>query len=220
MTWFDTKNGQRLLNLEEEVLSDFLEDKFGYFALQTNTIGRTLLKKTRIKHHIMLDGKEKDLDCLLNQLPFESDSIDLTICQHVMEKNEDNLGLLNELYRITIPEGRVVIFSFNPFSFAGLRNLTFFDRKFPWNSQFISMGDTQNKLKECGFSIEQGRLIDYQFLFSDEYSFSKNLEDIGSRWLPLFGNIYFVVAKKEVPGVTPLRPKWNKMKAVKAVTNK
>ena len=79
MTWFDTKNGQRLLNLEEEVLSDFLEDKFGYFALQTNTIGRNLLKKTRIKHHIMLDGKEKDLDCLLTQLQFESDSLDLTI---------------------------------------------------------------------------------------------------------------------------------------------
>ena len=43
MTWFDTKNGQRLLNLEEEVLSEFLDDKFGYFALQTNTNGRNLL---------------------------------------------------------------------------------------------------------------------------------------------------------------------------------
>ena len=80
MTWFDTKNGQRLLDLEEEVLSEFLEDKFGYFALQTNTNGRNLLKKTRMKHHIMLDGKEKNLSCLLDQLPFESDSIDLTIC--------------------------------------------------------------------------------------------------------------------------------------------
>ena len=220
MTWFDTKNGQRLLNLEEEVLSEFLEDKFGYFALQTNTNGRNLLKKTRIKHHIMLDGKDKNLLCLLDQLPFESDSIDLTICQHVIEKNEDNLGLLNELFRITIPEGRVVIFSFNPFSFAGLRNLTFFDGKFPWNSKFISMGDTQKKLKECGFSIEQGKLIDYQLLFSDEFNYSKHLDDVGARWLPLLGNIYFIVAKKEVPGITPIRPKWNKMKAVKAVTNK
>tara|TARA_B100000035_G_C21037010_1_gene571597 strand:+ start:8456 stop:9118 length:663 start_codon:yes stop_codon:yes gene_type:complete len=220
MTWFDTKNGQRLLDLEEEVLSNFLEDKFGYFALQTNTIGRNLLKKTRMKQHIMLDGKEKDLVCLLDQLPFENDSIDLTLCHHIIEKNADNIGLFNELYRITIPEGRLVIFSFNPFSFAGLRNVSCFDRKFPWNSQFISMGDTQNKLKECGFSIEHGRLIDYQILFSDDYNFSKNLEDIGSRWLPLFGNIYFIVAKKEVPGITPIRPKWNKVKAVKAVTNK
>ena len=220
MTWLDTKNGQRLLNLEDEVLSEFLEDKFGYFALQTNTNGRNLLKKTRMKHNIMLDGKEKNLSCLLDQLPFESDSIDLTICQHVIEKNENNIGLFNELFRITIPEGRVAIFSFNPFSFAGLRNLTFFDRKFPWNSKFISMGDVQKILKECGFSIEQGKLIDYQLLFSDEYNYSKRLDAVGARWIPLFGNIYFIVAKKEIPGITPIRPKWNKMKAGKAVTNK
>ena len=71
MTWFDTKNGQRLLNLEEEVLSEFLEDKFGYFALQTNTNGRNLLKKTRMKHHIMLDGKDKN--CLLYTSPSPRD---------------------------------------------------------------------------------------------------------------------------------------------------
>ena len=57
-------------------------------------------------------------------------------------------------------------------------------------------------------------------IVSDEFNFSKNLDDAGSRWLPLLGNIYFIVAKKEVPGITPIRPKWNKMKAIKAVTNK
>ena len=30
MTWFDTKNGQRLLDIEDKLLSDYLEDKFGY----------------------------------------------------------------------------------------------------------------------------------------------------------------------------------------------
>ena len=183
MTWFDTKNGQRLLDLEEAILTEFLEDKFGYYALQTNSVGRDLLKKSRMKHHLTQE-------------------------------------FFKELFRITIPEGRVVIFSFNPFSFAGLRNLTYFDRKFPWNTNFASMGHIQRKLKESGFSIEQGKILDYQPLFSDEAFFSKTLEDIGARWLPLLGNIYFIVAKKEVPGVTPLRPKWNKMKTVKAVTNK
>jgi hypothetical protein len=38
MTWFDTENGQRLLDAEEAILRDFLEDKFGYFSLQTNYI--------------------------------------------------------------------------------------------------------------------------------------------------------------------------------------
>jgi len=220
MTWFDTKNGQRLLDLEEAILTEFLEDKFGYYALQTNSVGRDLLKKSRMKHHLMLEGKNKNIECVFDQLAFDSDSIDITISQHFLEKNHDTQDFFKELFRITIPEGRVVIFSFNPFSFAGLRNLTYFDRKFPWNTNFASMGHIQRKLKESGFSIEQGKILDYQPLFSDEPFFSKTLEDIGARWLPLLGNIYFIVAKKEVPGVTPLRPKWNKMKTVKAVTNK
>ena len=173
MTWFDTKNGQRLLDLEEAILTEFLEDKFGYYALQTNSVGRDLLKKSRMKHHLMLEGKNKNIECVFDQLAFDSDSIDITISQHFLEKNHDTQEFFKELFRITIPEGRVVIFSFNPFSFAGLRNLTYFDRKFPWNTNFASMGHTQRKLKESGFSIEQGKILDYQPLFSDEPFFSK-----------------------------------------------
>jgi ubiquinone/menaquinone biosynthesis C-methylase UbiE len=220
MTWFDTKNGQRLLDLEEEILKEFLEDKFGYYALQINTIGRNLLKKSRMKHHVMIDGKNKNIVCSSKHMPFDSDSIDLTISQHFLEKNHDVSEFFNELYRITIPGGRIIIFSFNPFSFAGFRNLTYFDRKFPWNTQFISMRNVQSKLKDCGFTIEHGKILDYQPLFSDNSYFSKNLEEAGERWFPLFGNIYFISAKKEVPGVTPLRPKWNKIKPSKAVTSK
>ena len=63
-------------------------------------------------------------------------------------------------------------------------------------------------------------MVDYQPLFSDNASDHKLFEDVGARWLPLFGNVYFIVARKDVVGVTPLRPKWNKMKHDKAVPNK
>ena len=59
-----------------------------------------------------------------------------------------------------------------------------------------------------------------EFVKSINYISTKNLEEAGERWFPLFGNIYFISAKKEVPGVTPLRPKWNKIKPSKAVTSK
>ena len=63
-------------------------------------------------------------------------------------------------------------------------------------------------------------MVDYQPLFSDNASAHNVFEDVGARWLPLFGNVYFIVARKDVVGVTPLRPKWNKMKQDKAVPNK
>ena len=220
MTWFDTKNGQRLLNAEEAILSDFLEDKFGYFSLQTHTLGRNLLKQTRMNHHIMMEGPDRNIVCSSMHLPFEKDSIDLIISQHQLEKIGNIQALFSEFFRVIIPGGRVVILSFNPFSFAGLRNLTCFDNFSPWNQKFISLSAAQKILKEVGFTVEEGRMVDYQPLFSDNASDHKLFEDVGARWLPLFGNVYFIVARKDVVGVTPLRPKWNKMKQDKAVPNK
>ena len=220
MTWFDTKNGQRLLNAEEAILSDFLEDKFGYFSLQTHTLGRNLLKQTRMNHHIMMEGPDRNIVCSSMHLPFEKDSIDLIISQHQLEKIGNIQALFSEFFRVIIPGGRVVILSFNPFSFAGLRNLTCFDNFSPWNQKFISLSAAQKILKEEGFTVEEGRMVDYQPLFSDNASDHKLFEDVGARWLPLFGNVYFIVARKDVVGVTPLRPKWNKMKHDKAVPNK
>ena len=220
MTWFDTKNGQRLLNAEEAILSDFLEDKFGYFSLQTHTLGRNLLKQTRMNHHIMMEGPDRNIVCNSIHLPFEKDSIDLIISQHQLEKISDIQAHFSEFFRVIIPGGRVVILSFNPFSFAGLRNLTCFDNFSPWNQKFISLSAAQKILKEEGFTVEEGRMVDYQPLFSDNASAHKLFEDVGARWLPLFGNVYFIVARKDVVGVTPLRPKWNKMKQDKAVPNK
>jgi len=220
MTWFDTKNGQRLLNAEEAILSDFLEDKFGYFSLQTHTLGRNLLKQTRMNHHIMMEGPDRNIVCSSMHLPFEKDSIDLIISQHQLEKIGNIQALFSEFFRVIIPGGRVVILSFNPFSFAGLRNLTCFDNFSPWIQKFISLSAAQKILKEEGFTVEEGRMVDYQPLFSDNASDHKLFEDVGARWLPLFGNVYFIVARKDVVGVTPLRPKWNKMKHDKAVPNK
>jgi len=220
MTWFDTENGQRLLDAEEAILRDFLEDKFGYFSLQTNYVGRNLLKNTRMAHHLLIDGPERNVTCNFNQLPFDSDSIDLIISPHQLECNGDINSLFSELFRVAIPGGRVAILSFNPYSFAGLRSFACFDDYTPWNSRFISLSFAQKKLKDAGFTIEEGRMIDYQPLFSGQSFSNRIFEDIGARWLPLFANVYFIVARKDVVGVTPLRPKWNKIETGRALTNK
>ena len=75
------------------------------------------------------------------------------------------------------------------------------------------MSSIQYELKTVGFSICEAKISNYQFLFSDDnYTFNNNLENIGNRWLPLFGNLYFIVAQKKVISLTPIKPKWKSVK--------
>ena len=126
-----------------------------------------------------------------------------------------NTIFLEELYRTIIPGGHLIIISFNPFSFAGIRNMFGFSMDFPWNSNFVSMSTIQNNLIEAGFSIQEAEIINYQILYSDEnFIFNKKMEKIGNRWLPLFGNLYFLVVQKKVIALTPIKPKWKKSKKI------
>ncbi len=47
--------------------------------------------------------------CDLLELPFESQSVDLIVMPHTLEFTADPHGLLREVERVLIPEGRLVI---------------------------------------------------------------------------------------------------------------
>jgi len=221
MTWFNSTAGKSLLEHEIRALQPFLEEKFGYYALQINFSEFDFLKTSRISKHLYSAGKSKNIDFALDALPFDTDGLDLVICPHLIEQINDHEHLFEELYRIIIPNGYCLLWSFNPFSFAGLRHFFGFDNTPPWNSRFLSAGACQQSLKNKGFVIEQARVFHYQPLFFDEkyrhYSF---LESAGDRWFPLLGNVYCVMARKDVPGMTPIKPKWKKEKRARVVPNK
>ncbi len=45
----------------------------------------------------------------LTALPFAGESFDTAVCIHVLEHVEDDLGAMTELYRVTKPDGRVIV---------------------------------------------------------------------------------------------------------------
>ena len=212
MNWFKSKTAKNLLAEEKIIINKFIEDKFGYFALQLGGPFNDFLENSRITKHLFNDGILRNISFDVSSIPFAEESIDLIICPHFIEQGY-NKKMFDEFFRTIIPGGHLVIISFNPFSLAGIRNFFSFSMQFPWNSKFVSMSLVQSQLKDAGFSISEAEISNYQFIFSDDnYSFSSTLEKIGNRWLPLFGNLYFIVVQKKVISLTPIKPKWKNVK--------
>jgi ubiquinone/menaquinone biosynthesis C-methylase UbiE len=221
MNWFDSQLGKSLISFEKKTIEKYLDQKFGYYALQLGEHKSNLIKNTKIKHQIIVSGKDKNVDLDAEWLPFGFDSIDLTLCLHLFEKAGDPKKLMDELFRVTVSGGYIILCGFNPISLAGLRKIVKFDNFLPWNGNFISISKIQNMMKESGFTIRESKLEHYQPMFFDnKSSINDKLEKIGNRWLPLFGNIYFLVAEKVTVSKIPKKQKWNKLKQRKAVATK
>ena len=209
MNWFKSKTAKKLVEQEKIIVNKFIEDKFGYFAIQIGGAFTDFLEHSRITKHLFNEGALKNISFDASSIPLSEESIDLIICPHCIEQGYNQV-MFDEFFRIIIPGGHIIIISFNPYSFAGVKNFFSFSMQFPWNSKFISMSAIQKQLEESGFSISEAKISNYQPIFYDgSYFFNNNLENIGNRWLPLFGNVFFIVAQKKVVSLTPIKPKWN-----------
>ena len=221
MNWFDSPYGKQLLSTEQALIDAFIHDKFGYFALQLGSFDCNFLNNSRISTHLFNGGKHKNISFHLDAIPLEEDSVDLIVCPHIIEQLTDIKSFFKDLSRVIVPGGYTLFISFNPYSFAGLRSLVGFDNHNPWNCKFKSPREVQSLLVKAGFTIEQAKFFHYQPIFNDNSDLLIGaLENIGGRWLPLFGNIYCILAKKIMPGVTPIKPKWNRPKKIAVALNK
>ncbi|MDC0127317.1 class I SAM-dependent methyltransferase [Methylophilaceae bacterium] len=212
MNWFKSNNAKNLIEQEKSIVNKYIEDKFGYYALQLGDYFSDFLEQSRISKHIFNHGPLKNIFFDSLNMPFAEDSIDLIICPHFLEQGY-NKDIFNELFRVVIPGGNLIIIAFNPYSLAGIKNLFSFNMEFPWSSKFLTMANIQYELKESGFSIVEAKIANYQPIILDSHhSFNTYLESIGNRWLPLFGNIFFIVAQKKVISLTPVKPRWKNSK--------
>ena len=151
-------------------------------------------------------------------LPFPAASLDLVLLPHALELNPDPHATLREVERVLIPEGRVVICGLNPASLWGLRQrrarlmrrMGVGELYLPDVGESIGYWRMRDWLRLLNFEVESGRFGCYSPAVRTEKWLRRFgwMDKVGSRWWPIFGAAYFIVAVKRVHGMRLLSPAW------------
>ncbi len=210
--WFQTPLGQYLLEKEQAYLDDVTPDIFGFHALQLGMPDVDLLHASRISHRMRIASSgSPDLYAKCHELPLATQSIDLVLLPHVLEFAAEPHQILREVDRVMMPEGRLVIVGFNPWSLWGLRSSLGFSRdQYPWNGRFLSLLRVKDWLSLLGFDVSAGRLVAYAPPFDSpgvrrRFGF---MEPAGDRWWAVGGAVYMLQGIKRVRGMRLLTPAW------------
>lgn len=210
--WFDTPQGRYLLAREQAFFDRTVADIFGYNALQLGLPQRDFLGQSRIPLRATVGHEEGVTVWLeLDELPFDTSSIDLVILPHALEFNLYPHRILREVERVLRPEGQVLISGFNPRSLWGLRRFLGKRAGYPWCGQFISLPRMKDWLTLLGFEMRTGGFACYAPPLTSPQWLQRFrfMEPSGDRWWAICGGVYFIQAVKRVPGVRLIRPKWN-----------
>jgi SAM-dependent methyltransferase len=227
--WYARYPGMWLQEQELSLLEGALTDLFGYHILQIGLNNqKNCLNVSRIPHRMVMDvtfsdackqqshaqTKENTANLLNGEpeyIPIASDSLDVLVLSHTLEFCVNPHQVLREADRILIPEGYVVILGFNPWGLWMIWRVLFgWRKKAPWCGRFVSVARLKDWLQLLGFDITEAQ----RFFFRPPLSHPgimtrlQFLDTIGKRFWPILGGAYFLVAKKRVATLTPIKPRW------------
>lgn len=231
--WLQTPAGRYLLEWEQAQLDHAVVDLFGFHAVQLGWPFAQALRANRMPHRWMLDdgrfhsalagpphggatAQNENGRCVtvlseFDALPFPAQSLDLVVLPHALELARDAHHTLNEVERVLVPEGRVVVIGFNPTSLWGLRqrfgqlggSLGLGSRFLPEAGSLIGYWRLRDWLKLLSFEIDTGRFGCYRPALNSQKWLDRLawMDKTGDRWWPVLGAVYMLVAVKRVRGM-------------------
>ena len=222
--WLNTDPGRYMQNWEQSRINAVVSDVFGYHALQVGLPQTDLLAANRMPHKAwaapLASRVCADIDsanlvfCRPEALPFDSQSLDLLVLSHGLTLTDDPHQILREVERVLVPEGRVVISGFNPWSLWGLRHrLPYLSASLPYPKDAgVSLSRLKDWFKLLSFDIDRGYFGCYvpPCLSQKWISRFGFMEHAGDRWWPVFGAMYVVSAVKRVAGMRLIKSAWTR----------
>lgn len=219
--WYATEAGKLLLIEIKTCLDELLPEMFGYHAVQIGSIAPSvdLLDGSRIKHRprIDLDPRGVDVMAVSEALPFDADCIDVVVLMHTLDFAARPHGVLREVERILIPEGRLIVVGFNPWSTYGLWRLALGWRdKPPWCGRFYSSARLKDWLSLLGLVTESCHYRGFRPPIQRAGLLQRlaTMERIGRDVCPVLGGVRVLTARKRVATLTPLKQRWQRRNLV------
>lgn len=210
-TWYARDSAAHLLSAIERSIHPLLDVAFGYHTLQIGPLSSpNLLADSPINHRIIASqhpGAGVGLICESDQLPLDSDSVDMLIALHALEFHPQPHQCLREMQRVLAPHGHLLVIGFNPYSLLGM-------------SQWLR-GMLGQPLWRAHQAVSQRRLNDWLNLVGCQV---ESVHHLGHMWLPgrrayrglgsrleqwsarrnlPAGSVYVTHAIKQVPNVRP-----------------
>lgn len=203
--WLDSPAGRYLLAWEQAQLDAAVADVFGFHALQLGWPPLQGLRANRMPQRWMampMGTPEAQLVCDFDDLPFESNSLDLLVLPHTLESAADPHHRLREAHRVLRPEGRLMVLGLNPTSLWGLRQ-RLGGRFLPQSGEFIGYWRLRDWLKLLGFETTEARFGCWRPPLQREAWLARwgAMDRLGATWWPVFGAVYFLHAIKRVHGM-------------------
>jgi SAM-dependent methyltransferase len=223
--WYKTPLGRHVAAAETVCLERLLEDAFGHFLLQVGCVApfTAAVAASRIRHHVLLAPEFCDrgdgglrMAATPRALPIAGTSIDAIVLPHTLDYSGDPPGVLREAERVLIPEGRILIFGFNPLSAWGLmRAVPRRRHRVPWCGQQLTPFRLCDWLRLLGLQVEVRQALVFRPPVRGAYLSQLDwMDGLGARYWPLFGGVYAIRAVKRVKVLTPMRPSWRARRPV------
>lgn len=154
---------------------------------------------------------QADVVCALPQLPLLSGSVQTLLLPHGLELCAQPEELLRECFRVLLPNGKLVLSGFNPYS---LWRFGLPEKQLGLRAHALPLPKVRRMLDEAGFRPDTGRFMAYVPPWENERALRRwrFMELAGNRWWPAAAAAYGLAAVKTVYPLTPLREKAGKLR--------
>lgn len=194
--WQNTSNGKKLFDYECAHLKDYITHHFVDRLLQIS--GRPLVDIHSVHHYVLLEehtdpqhAPVPTVQANINlKLPFRDESFQAVVINHAHERVSSLPALLEEVERILVPEGSLIIYGINFTSLWAIA-IMFGFHYVSFCHRLYSDFEVKKQLNNLGFQFEHNKLSDLIKPLNISRCFDM-----------AYQAHYAVVAKKTISGMT------------------
>ncbi|MCI0732717.1 MAG: class I SAM-dependent methyltransferase [Methylococcaceae bacterium] len=145
--WYHSPQGESLRALESDFLSRAVSFRYNQDILQIGSLGWENDYRDQdcgyrfvvVDCALLADASTSRIIARCDQIPIESESIDVVVIPHSLEFETDPHGVLREAERVLKPEGQFILLGFNPWCLQSLYHFRQGRRGMvPWCGNFLS----------------------------------------------------------------------------------